>query len=283
MPRAQRDPRPAPGAPRQPSQDLHLDQLQPGSRGAPRAIRPAGCLSLFLRVRLEPLPERLRRARRLPVGDEKQALEPVAFHGCLPSAQDIESKRPARGSRYFGADEAVLKVYVAFGTVVWRYWPRQALDALTVISDSLAGMPQVRALISVGGAEVGAEALRALEKPNVSVTAHADQWNVLQEADAFVTHNGLKSTHEAIFHGVPMISYPIFWDQPALAGKCRAVGVAIPLTGAPRGRLSEDDVHAAFTELSGRREALRAALAEARDWELQMIEGRDRSCRGSRT
>jgi UDP:flavonoid glycosyltransferase YjiC (YdhE family) len=206
---------------------------------------------------------------------EKRALEPVVFHGCLPSAQEIESKRPARGSRYFGADEAVLKVYVAFGTVVWRYWPREALDALTVISDSLAGMPQVRALISLGGAEVGAEGLRALEKPNVSVTAHADQWNVLQEADAFVTHNGLKSTHEAIFHGVPMISYPIFWDQPALAGKCRAMGVAIPLTGSPRGRLIKDYVHAALTELSGRRESLRTALAEARDRELQVIEDRD--------
>lgn len=227
----------------------------------------ASGLSPFLNVSGEPaafLSER-----------EKRALEPVAFHGCLRSAQEIASEPTAGGSRYFGGDEAVLKVYVAFGEVAWRYWPRQVLDALTVISDSLAGMPQVQALIGLGGAEVGAEAVRALEKPNVSVTTYADQWNVLQEADAFVTHNGMKSTHEAIFHGVPMISYPFFWDQPALAEKCRALGVAIPLTGSPRSRLSEDDVNAAFTELSGRREALRAALAEARDWELQVIEGRE--------
>ena len=55
-----------------------------------------------------------------------------------------------------------------------------------------------------------------------------DQWAVLGETDLFVTHHGLNSTHEAIFNRVPMLSYPFFWDQPGLAAKCQAFGIARP-------------------------------------------------------
>ena len=38
-------------------------------------------------------------------------------------------------------------------------------------------------------------------------------------ADAFVTHSGMNSTHEALFHKMSMVSYPIFADQPGLAAR----------------------------------------------------------------
>jgi MGT family glycosyltransferase len=205
---------------------------------------------------------------------ERQAFEPVAFHGCLPSADEIEARRRVGEPTYFGADATGLRVYVSFGTVVWHYWPAEALDALAAIADSIEGMRDVRAVISVGGADVGDEALRALTKPNVSVAAQVDQWSILQEADAFVTHNGLKSTHEAIFHGVPMISYPLFWDQPALADRCRDLGLAIPLTDSPRGPVTDADVESAITHVERHRDALRASLAAARAWELEVIADR---------
>jgi UDP:flavonoid glycosyltransferase YjiC (YdhE family) len=91
----------------------------------------------------------------------------------------------------------------------------------------------------------------------------------------FVTYHGLNSTHEAIFHGVPMISYPFVFDQPALAEKCRLFGLAIPLTDAPLGRVTDRGVRAAFAELARSRESLRASLAVAREWELQAIASRD--------
>jgi UDP:flavonoid glycosyltransferase YjiC (YdhE family) len=99
---------------------------------------------------------------------------------------------------------------------------------------------------------------------------------VLEEADVFVTHHGPGSTHEAIFNGVPMISYPFnIWDQPALAEKCRRLGLAIPLTDSLRGPVREEDVRAAFAELSRTRESMQSDLAQARDWELQVIPDRD--------
>jgi UDP:flavonoid glycosyltransferase YjiC (YdhE family) len=206
---------------------------------------------------------------------ERRAFEPVAFHGCLPTLEEIERTSRVSSSRYIGGDGSDLRVYVSFGTVVWRYWPAEALDALTAISESLAATRGVRAVISLGGAQLEAEAVHALTKPNVSVTGYVDQWQILREADAFVTHNGLKSTHESIFNAVPMISYPFFWDQPALAERCRQFGLAVPLVGSPRQPVSEEHVRAALSAVSHNREAMSASLDRAREWELEAINGRD--------
>jgi UDP:flavonoid glycosyltransferase YjiC (YdhE family) len=208
---------------------------------------------------------------------ERQGFEPVAFHGCLPTQEEIEARRLAGGPSYFDGDATALKVYASFGRVVRRYWPAETLGAARAISEAVAGMPDVCAVIdasSLGGPGPGAESVRALTNPNVSVRDDVDQWTILQEADVFVTHNGLNSTHEAILHRVPMVSYPFYWDQPALAEKCRSLGLAIPLTETLRGPVGADDAHTAFAELSSRREALRAALAEAREWEWQVIADR---------
>jgi MGT family glycosyltransferase len=205
---------------------------------------------------------------------QREALEPVAFNGCLPDVEEIESMRGADGPAYFDASETRLKVYVSFGTVVWRYFPSQALDGVRALSDSFATMEDVTATISVGGADLADEDLDAQRHPNVSVQRYVDQWRILAEADAFVTHNGLKSTHEAIFNRVPMISYPFFWDQPALAERCRSLDTAIPLTGSPLAPLRAEDPQAALVELSSREESLGRGLERAREWELELIADR---------
>jgi UDP:flavonoid glycosyltransferase YjiC (YdhE family) len=206
---------------------------------------------------------------------ERRAFHPIAFFGSLPSLEAIEAKRRDERPGWFGSDAEALRVYVSFGTVVWRYWAALALDALGAISDSLARITGVRAVLVHKGTPPGADTSRRLCKPNVAVSGEVDQWEVLQEADLFVTHHGLNSTHEAIFNRVPMISYPFFSDQPALAERCRRFGLAIPLTDRPRGRVTEDDVSAALTEFSKRRTSMSASLTEARDWELQTIARRD--------
>jgi UDP:flavonoid glycosyltransferase YjiC (YdhE family) len=204
----------------------------------------------------------------------RRAVEPVAFYSSLPPKEEIEATGRTTGRSYFG-DTTELKVYVSFGTVVWRYWAAEALAAMESISQALASMDDVHALFSLGGADIAAESVRALSRPNVSIASSVDQWRVLQEADVFVTHNGMSSTHEAIFHRVPMISYPFFADQPGLAEKCRSLGLAIPLTDAPRGRVTPHDALAAFAEIARSRDSFLARLDEAREWELEAIENRD--------
>ena len=89
---------------------------------------------------------------------------------------------------------------------------------------------------------------------------YTDQWAVLGETDIFLTHHGLNSTHEAIFRRVPMLSYPIFSDQPALAQRCQEFGIAVPLTESLRGPVAADDVRAALATLSASKDAIMARL-----------------------
>mgnify|MGYP001799491420 CR=1 FL=1 len=46
---------------------------------------------------------------------------------------------------------------------------------------------------------------------NIRVVDYAPQFQVLQDADAFITHGGAGSLKESIWHGVPMLVYP--WDD----------------------------------------------------------------------
>lgn len=199
----------------------------------------------------------------------RQRLEPVAFFGCLaPAQRDAASReRPfagtARGSR----------VYVSFGTVIWRYYAPLARAALEVLADSFAER-DAELLVSLGGHPGAGTLAPALARRNVRAEPWVDQWGALRDADLIVTHHGLNSTHEAIHHQVPMLSYPFFGDQPALARRCRQLGLARPLTAASRAPLDRPAVESALDALRAEREALAERLAEARAWELATIAGR---------
>ena len=45
----------------------------------------------------------------------------------------------------------------------------------------------------------------------------------------FITHAGLLSTQESIYHGVPMIDIPIFGDQDFNAHRATELGIAVTL------------------------------------------------------
>lgn len=202
--------------------------------------------------------------------EERAPFEPVAFFGSLwPDDPGYAGSRAAL-SPFGQAAAGGLRVYASFGTVVWRYYEAAAIGSLDALADACADRPDVSALISLGG--MGRPALAArLTRPNVRVEPYVDQWRVLSEASVCVTHQGLNSTHEAIFHRVPMLSYPFFWDQPALAARCADLGLAVPLAGAPRGPVTADMIASAFDRVERGRDEMSARLAEARRWELDTI------------
>ncbi len=224
-------------------------------------------LSPYLNVYGEP-PEFLTASERL-------TFEPVGFFGSLPSAAEIARRAMLPHPPAFTGGPSVFRLYVSFGTVVWRSYPAEALAALEVIAAAVSRRPDFEAIMSLGGAAVPADSARKLEASNVTVTASVPQWSVLAEADAFITHHGLNSTHEAIYQRVPMLSCPFFWDQPALAAKCQEFGVAMPLAAVPRQTLTVDTVHSALDRLVGGMDLLRAGLEVARGHELRVITGRD--------
>ncbi len=202
---------------------------------------------------------------------EREVFEPVAFYGSLPRRRVSTHKKRGVRSGFGPGGNRRLKVYVSFGTVVWRYYAADALRALNVLATAFAEIDNVRAVISLGGAMIDSKTLAALVHPNVFVENYVDQWSILQEADAFFTHHGMNSTHEAIFHGVPMISYPFFSDQPDMAEKVRRFGLAIPLAGSLRGEFGKDEVRAALARLASEGKSIKAALSRAREWEEAVI------------
>jgi MGT family glycosyltransferase len=205
---------------------------------------------------------------------ERKTFEPVVFYGSLPCPDGTGSESSSIPS-LFGSDMVRrLKVYVSFGTISWRNFTNTALQAARCLASTFADIGDLQAVLTLGGREIDAKDLASLRRPNVSVESWVDQRRILQEADIFITHHGMNSTHEAIFHQVPMISYPFFWDQPGMARKCQQLGMAIPLAAAPQASLGQADVKVALQKLSHERESMQKALARARGWELAVMETR---------
>jgi MGT family glycosyltransferase len=196
--------------------------------------------------------------------DDRAALEPIAFVGSLSPGLRQEARPPV-----FPPSRRP-RVYVAFGTVIWWYFEARARAALEAISRACEGL-DVDVVMALGGHPLDAAARTALERRNVRVLANADQWTALAEADVFVTHHGLNSTHEAIFHRVPMISHPFFGDQPALARRCRELGLALALVGSPGDSVEPSAVGAALERVFAERETFADRLATAREWEMRTI------------
>jgi UDP:flavonoid glycosyltransferase YjiC (YdhE family) len=196
--------------------------------------------------------------------EARGAFAPIAFFGSLAR---FDAPPPAPSP--FG--DGARKVYVSFGTVIWRYYRQEAIRALEAIGEALSRRDDVSALVSLGGYDVDVPGLAA---PNVRVEPYVDQWRALSEAHLFVTHHGLNSTHEAAYWRVPMLSYPFFWDQPGLAAKCAELGIAVPLANGLRAPIAAADVARALGEIDARGGEMRRRLDEARRWEENVVAGR---------
>jgi MGT family glycosyltransferase len=198
--------------------------------------------------------------------DERAALEPIACFGSL-----LPGPSRAAGAA-FARDRSVKRVYVSFGTGIFRYFAGAALAALRAISAALAER-DVDVLMSLGGSDA-AVSRDELVRQNVRVADYVDQWAVLEEADLFITHHGTNSTHESIFHRVPMVSYPFFGDQPALARRCQQLGLAVALAAEPQAPVTRQALVAALDQLADGHDQFAARLDEARSWELRTIADR---------
>jgi MGT family glycosyltransferase len=201
--------------------------------------------------------------------DQRAPFEPLAFFGSYWPGADAAA--PATEDP-FGPDAAgSLRVLAGLGTAAWMMRPDYATTLLEAVADAMAGRAGLRGLIGLGSPFVPTGIVERLTRPNVRVAPFVDQVGALRRASVFITHNGLNSTHEAIFHGVPMISCPLFGDQPVLAARCRELGLAIPLVPGDERSPTPADVHAALDRVEVEGAALRARLAEARQWELAVI------------
>jgi MGT family glycosyltransferase len=72
-------------------------------------------------------------------------------------------------------------------------------------------------------------AIESLGPPpaNILVHAHVPQLQILERAAAFVTHGGMNSVSESLFHGVPMVVIPQMSEQEFVARRTEALGAGI--------------------------------------------------------
>lgn len=223
-------------------------------------------ISPYLNIYCEP-PEFLTEAEREP-------LQPLAFYGCIDTEAKQRAATPKTRVESPGDPSDGVRLYVCFGTVVLRYYAEIAVSVFRAIAAYLKTEPKARALISLGGFKLRGELLEGLAGPNLEISDWVDQWQALEAADLFVTSHGLASTHEAIFHRVPMLSYPFLADQPVLAERCRQFGIAFPLVDAPHGVVGGEDVRQAICRVLQHREEIASKLERARRWEQAVIAGR---------
>lgn len=82
-------------------------------------------------------------------------------------------------------------------------------------------------LMSVGNlADV--EALGELPS-NISVQRHVDQIAVLEKADVFLTHCGMNSVTESLYHKVPVLMYPQTGEQGGVANRVEQLNAGVRL------------------------------------------------------
>jgi MGT family glycosyltransferase len=205
--------------------------------------------------------------------DQRAPFEPLAFFGSYWPAGNKADTEPAAGP--FGpGPTSGLRVYVGLGTAKWLMCPERAMALLEVMAEAMATYPQLRGLIALGNPRLPPGAFEHLVRPNVRVEPYVDQTEALRHASVYVTHHGLNSTHEAVYHQVPMISCPLFGDQPVLAARCQDLGLAIPLASSAGDLPTVEDVHRAFERVQSEGPALRSSLAQARAWEDAVMERR---------
>lgn len=108
-------------------------------------------------------------------------------------------------------------VYVSLGTVLNQSagFFRTCLEAL--------GDTDARVVMSIGS-KIDLDTISPVPS-NVRVYRSVPQIPVLQHTDLFITHGGMNSVNEALFHEVPMIVVPMGNDQPTVGARVAELGL----------------------------------------------------------
>lgn len=132
-------------------------------------------------------------------------------------------------------------VYISLGTVLNRQedFYRSCMEALK--SEDLD------VIMTVGGRTDVSDL--GVIPDNFQIAPRVNQLEVLQEADAFLTHCGMNSVSESLYIGVPMVLFPQQPEEGVVARRVQEVGAGILLTG---------------TEVSVIRESILQALKNTR-------------------
>jgi UDP:flavonoid glycosyltransferase YjiC (YdhE family) len=123
--------------------------------------------------------------------------------------------------------------------------------------EALAGQP-VRVLVTLGLDHDPSELAR--RPPNVRIEKTVSHASVLERAVLLVGHAGHGTVMKALWQGRPMVLIPWGRDQPGVAARAQALGVADVV---PRDAASAQTIMAAITRVRGSDDMRRAASGQS--------------------
>lgn len=107
-------------------------------------------------------------------------------------------------------------IYCSFGTLPYLS-PEQTRQLLQTVLEAMKNLPNLQ-MVLVTGACVSPEHFPNAPQ-NVHLVATAPQLELLKRAQLSITHGGFNSITESIYYGVPMIVFPLGYDQPGCAAR----------------------------------------------------------------
>ena len=153
-----------------------------------------------------------------------------------PNAEDFDESFVFVGPSIAPRDEAIdfpldfpaqctgPLVYISLGTTIFT-----ANVAFYRACFQAFGDTNKRVILSAGRwTDAGA---LADAPPNFIIRPYVPQLEILKLADVFITHGGMGSISEGLFHGVPLIVIPQTSDQPFVAQRVRRLGAGYALYG----------------------------------------------------
>jgi MGT family glycosyltransferase len=178
--------------------------------------------------RLLRMPELIQCPRELDLPREGVAEEPEVYY--IEAAVDL-SRRESQGFPWERIDPEKKLLYVSLGSQSLLAGREVAVNFLRAVATGAARRPEWQLVLGTGGL---AEAADLPLPPNAVALPWVPQIPLLQRAALMVTHGGLGTIKECIFHDTPMVVFPISRDQPDNAKRVvhHGLGLAGDLAGA---------------------------------------------------
>lgn len=139
---------------------------------------------------------------------------------------DFDRREPDFDWARLSDDRPIL--YCALGSQ--SHMAGSARRILRATIDAMAERPGWQAVVALGS-HLSIDEFRP-RTDNVVVVNVAPQLQVLKRAAVMITHGGLATVRECIYHGVPMIVFPLMRDQPGNAARVIYHGLGV--MGDPR-------------------------------------------------
>ena len=184
---------------------------------SPGARRLADIAAPLLRMReLVLCPEDLEIPR------QDAARDPEVFY--VEASIDLE-RREEGAFPWQRLDPSRKLLYCAFGSQSHLYGRERIASFLRRLAGALESHPDWQVVAATGGL-LGPEDLPDLPSGFV-LAGWAPQLALLRRSAVAITHGGLGSLKECIFHGVPMLVFPLVNDQPANAERVAHHGLGL--------------------------------------------------------